>query len=124
MTRPQFQAIAVVGVSSDPSKYGHRVFRDLLVAGYPVFAVNPKGGTIEHQIVYPNLAALPTIPQVVITVVKPEVTESIVEECHKLGIKEIWMQPGSESAAAIQHATTLGIKVTSNACFMKHQGVW
>lgn len=124
MTRQQFPTLAVVGVSSDPSKYGHRVFRDLLLAGYPVFAVNPKGGTIERQTVYPNLSALPTIPQVVITVVKPEITVGIVAECANLGITEIWMQPGSESAAAIARATTLGIKVTSNACFMKHQGIW
>lgn len=124
MTRPDFSAIAVVGVSTDPAKYGHRVFRDLLTAGYPVFAVNPKGGTIDGQTLYPSLSALPSMPQVVITVVQPEVTQAIVKECDDLGIKEIWMQPGSESAEAIQTATALGIQVTSNACFMKHQGIW
>ncbi len=124
MTRPVFSSIAVVGVSADPSKYGHRVFKDLLIARYPVVAVNPKGGTIERQTVYPTLSALPQTPELVITVVPPTVTEAIVQECHSLKVKEIWMQPGSESAAAIQKATALGIKVTSNACFMKHQGIW
>lgn len=124
MTRPEFHSIAVVGVSADPSKYGHRVFKDLLVAGYPVYAVNPKGGTIENQTVYSALSTLPHIPDLVITVVPPAVTEEVVKECHRLNIKEIWMQPGSESNLAIEQASSLGIAVTSNACFMKQQGVW
>jgi predicted CoA-binding protein len=32
---------AVVGVSRDPSKYGHQIYKDLRSAGYKVYAVNP-----------------------------------------------------------------------------------
>ena len=31
---------AVVGVSKNPSKYGHQVYKDLKEAGYVVYAVN------------------------------------------------------------------------------------
>ncbi len=33
---------AVIGVSSNPTKYGHQVYKDLKKAGYVVYAVNPS----------------------------------------------------------------------------------
>jgi len=60
----------------------------------------------------------------VITVVPARVTERVVDECKELGIKEIWMQPGSESNAAIDKAKEYGISVVSNACFMVEEGIW
>jgi predicted CoA-binding protein len=33
---------AVIGVSSNPAKYGHQVYKDLKEAGYVVYAVNPN----------------------------------------------------------------------------------
>ncbi len=89
--------IVVVGVSANPDKFGQKIFRSLLRDGYNVFGVNPRGGRILDRDVYKSLSEISVVPDLVITAVKPEVTEKIVEECVKLGIKEIWMQPGSES---------------------------
>ena len=66
--------IAVVGVSHDPSKYGNKVFFDLLRAGYRAMAVHKDGGEIEGQPRYPDLASLPDKPDVVCVVVPPPVT--------------------------------------------------
>ncbi len=115
--------IAVVGVSADLQKYGHKVFRDLLAAGYQVAAVNPKGGTILNQPVYASLKDIPVVPELVITVVPPAITETVVEECHALGIPHIWMQPGSESEAAAKKAQAYGMKATE-ICFMTTNGLW
>jgi uncharacterized protein len=115
--------IAVVGASNDPQKYGHRVFRDLLKAGYPAVPVNPKGGTILDQPVFASLSDLPQIPQIVITVVPPEVTTSVVDQALKLGVSEIWMQPGSESPTAFKQAQDAAIDV-HQACFMTAHGLW
>ena len=73
---------------------------------------------------YPSLKELPLIPDMVMTVVPPKVTEQVVDACHKLGIKTIWMQPGSESDAAIAKAKEYGMDVIAHACFMKKEGVW
>ncbi|MEN9327515.1 MAG: hypothetical protein RI947_323 [Candidatus Parcubacteria bacterium] len=115
--------IAVVGVSADPQKYGHKVFRDLLAGKYQVAAVNPKGGTILNQPVYTTLRNIPTVPDLVITVVPPAVTEAIVEECHELGIPHIWMQPGSSSEEAVRKAEAYGMEATE-VCFMTVNGIW
>jgi len=116
--------IAVIGVSNKEEKFGFRIFRDLLKRGFKVKGIHPKITEVLGQRIYANLKALETKPDLVITVVPPEVTEKIVDECSELGIKEIWMQPGSESEEAIQKSKTYGIKVTYKACFMVENGIW
>ncbi len=123
MNPKEYKLIAVVGVSDDASKYGHKIFRDLLNAGYPVKGVNPKGGFVLGNNLYKSLSDLEGLPDLVITVVHPQVTERVVEECNKLGVKTVWMQPGSESQAAVEQAAAYGIR-TIVACFMVVKGVW
>lgn len=115
--------LAVVGASADPLKYGHSIFRDLLASRYTAIGVNPKGEDILGHKVYPALKDLPLVPDVVITVVPPRITDTIIDQCVELGVKEIWMQPGSESEQAAEKARHHGITVTMS-CFMKAQHIW
>lgn len=110
--------IAVVGVSRDEEKFGFKVFNDLLRKGQNVYGVNPNTKVVLGQKIYSDLRNLPKIPNLVITVVSPKVTEKIVDECISLGIKEIWMQPGSESEKAIEKAESNGISVIHDACII------
>ncbi len=123
MNPKEYSSIAVVGVSDDASKYGHKIFRDLLKAGYPVKGVNQKGGFVLGQQLYKSLSEIEKRPELVITVVPPQVTEKVVEECNRLGVKHIWMQPGSDSPEAADKAAGYGIEATQ-ACFMVQKGVW
>ena len=115
---------AVVGVSQDPAKYGNRIYRSLLASGYEVYPVNPKGGEIDGATVYTSLADLPQPPEVVDLVVPPAVTEQVVEEVKGLGLTRIWMQPGSESEAAIAYCHQNGIEVVHDACAMALRRNW
>lgn len=116
--------IAVVGVSSKEDKFGFKIFKDLLNNGFKVKGINPANGEILGKKIYRSLKELEGAPDLVITVVPPQVTERIVEECKELGVKEIWMQPGSESENAVQQARAYGISVVYNACFMVKNGIW
>jgi predicted CoA-binding protein len=116
--------IAVIGVSQDEKKFGHKIFIDLKEAGYHVWAVGIKGGIVKGERIYKNLADLKEKPDLVITVVAPAITETIVEECIKLGIKEIWMQPGSQSEEGAKRARSKSIKVTDTECFMTQEKLW
>jgi len=125
-SRDNFQdrRIAVVGVSQNPDKNGHRIFVDLLEADYDVVGVHPEAGIVEGQKLWPSLYPITPRPDLVITVVPPSVTERVVQNCIQLGIKQIWMQPGSESTVAIETAQKAGLEVISQACFMKYQALW
>lgn len=116
--------IAVIGVSDQPHKFGYRIFNDLLSAGYKVSGVNPRGIEVEGHKLFKNLKEVSPKPDFVITVVPASVTEKVVDDCRDLGVKEIWMQPGSESKAAVAKAEGYGIKVTAGACFMVVAGEW
>ena len=109
---------AVVGASRNPEKYGHKVFRDLLEAGYEVYPVNPKAEEVLGHKCYPDLKSLPKKPDVVVFVVPPKVTESLASQCVELGVKIVWMQPGAESEEAIRTLEEAGVKVFHNVCIM------
>jgi len=110
--------IAVVGASKDPEKYGHRVYRDLKSGGYKVYPVNPNAEEILGDKCYPSLETLPEKPDVVDVVVPPKVTEEVVKDCNRLGIKRVWMQPGSESETAIKFCKDNNIAVIFEKCIM------
>lgn len=124
MDNAKEKKIAVVGVSHKEEKFGYRIFKDLLDSGYNVDGVNPADGEISGKKIFRCLKDMPVLPDLVITVVPSEATERIVEECKELGIREIWMQPGSESNNAVKKAKDYGISITYNACFMVEQGIW
>ncbi|MHB0877634.1 MAG: CoA-binding protein [Anaerolineae bacterium] len=112
---------AVVGVSADPSKYGHKIFANLLGAGYEVVGVNPKNGQVLGRDIYRSLADLPEPPEVVDIVVPPTVTEQVVRQCAELGLTRVWMQPGAESQAAISFCLDNGIEAVWGECAMVHR---
>ena len=124
MSDLKVKLIAVVGVSANQEKYGFKIFRDLLDQGFNIVGVNVNDGEVLGKKILRSLKEINQVPDLVITVIPPPATESIVDECVKLGVKEIWMQPGSESDKAIEKAKQSGINVTFNACFMVQQGIW
>lgn len=109
---------AVVGASRAPQKYGYQVYQDLKKAGYEVYPVNPNTDEISGDKCYPNLENLPVKPDVVDVVVPTKATEHIVRTCKKLRITKVWMQPGSESEAAIKFCEESRINVVHGVCVM------
>ena len=86
---------AVVGANDNPKKYGSMIYRKLKSRGYRVYPVNPNYEAIEGDKCYPNLSALPEVPEVVDMVVSPRIGYQVIEEAGRLGIKYIWLQPGT-----------------------------
>lgn len=112
------QTLVVVGATPNKEKYGYKIFEALKEAHYQVFPVNPKYERIDNLACFPSLRQLPKKPDVVVTVVPPEVTLKIVEECHQLAIPVIWMPPGSWSEEAVAKARGFGLKVVYDRCLI------
>jgi predicted CoA-binding protein len=109
---------AVIGATDNTDKYGNRIFKNLTGRGYEVYPVNPNLKEIEGVKCYPTLSDIPVKVDVVDFVVPPSVTESILKECKKLGLDHIWLQPGSESNAAIAFCHDNKLKVVYGTCVM------
>ncbi len=110
--------IAIVGVSLSPQKWGYKIYKKLKSIGFRVYPVNPKHSRIDGVPCFHDLESLPGEPDVVITVVPPRVTLDVIKQCKKLGIRKIWMQPGSESEKAINFCKDNNIEVVYNTCFV------
>jgi hypothetical protein len=108
---------AVVGATDNQEKFGYKIYRTIKEYR-KTYPVNPKLSDIEGEKCYPDLKSLPEIPDVVDLVVPPKVTESIVKECKELGIKRVWMQPGTDSPDAIRFCEENGIEVVHHQCAM------
>lgn len=110
---------AVVGASRSPDKYGFLVYRALKAADKTAYAVNPRAEDMDGDRCYPMLADVPQTPDVAVMIVPPAVTEAAVAECARLGIRQVWMQPGAESAAAVDACLANGMAVVSGGpCIM------
>ena len=104
-------AFAVIGASTDRSKYGNKVLRCYQQHGRTAFPVNPKAPEVEGLRAYPSLADLPEPVPAISVITPPAATEQVVREAHTAGVKHVWMQPGAESEEAIRTAEALGMNV-------------
>ncbi|HEX3029774.1 MAG TPA: CoA-binding protein [Clostridia bacterium] len=86
---------AVVGANDNPEKYGNMIYKKLKSRGYEVYPVNPGYESIEGEKCYSDLSTLPQKPDVIDMVVSPKRGSAIIEEAARLGIKNIWLQPGT-----------------------------
>ena len=111
---------AIVGATNDTRKYGHEIFNNLRRRGYEVYPVNPRLKILEGVKCYPGLDDIPVKVDVVDFVVPPEVTKTVLNECKRLGLDRIWLQPGSESEDAIAFCHENNLKVVYGACVMQN----
>lgn len=109
---------AIVGASADEHKYGYKILFDLVDAQFKVFAINPHTPRIEHMQTYPTLSSVKEKIDVVVFVVTPIVTEKVLLEVKELGIKKVWMQPGSSSEEAVLFCEKNNIDCMYNVCVM------
>jgi uncharacterized protein len=120
------RSIAVVGVSRTQNKAANLIYRKLRTEGYKVFGINPNATTVEGDISYPNLEAIPEKPDGVVIVTNPDVTGKVVRECAALGITRVWMHRGmdtkgtSVSGEAVDFCHKHGISVIPGGCPMMY----
>ena len=105
---------AVVGASTNRDKYGNKVLRCYQQNNRPVIPVHPKEKRIEGIDCVASIADLPAEVESLSVITPPKITERIVEQAAAKGIKNIWMQPGAESPAAVQYCEEQGINIIAD----------
>lgn len=101
---------AVVGANQDREKFGNIIYRHMKNKGYEVYAVNPKCDTVEGDMCYRDLSSLPKIPEVLDMVVSPKRGKPVLEEAARLGIRYIWLQPGTYDDELLSRVGELGLE--------------
>lgn len=101
------KVVAVIGASSDRRKFGNRALRAYVQQGFTVVPINPRETSIEGLKAYASVLDVPGGIDMATLYVPPEVGERVIEEIARKGIREVWLNPGSESDALVERARAL-----------------
>jgi predicted CoA-binding protein len=92
----------------------------MLEREFPVYPVNPKLAVVEERRCFSSVLELPDNAKSVVTVVPPSVTEEVLTDCFRKGVRAVWMQPGSESRKSIQLARERNVAIVHGECILMH----
>ena len=109
------KVVAVVGASSNRSKFGNKALRAFQAEGYTVVAVNPNEAEVEGIKTYATVLDVPQRIDMATVYVPPEIGITLLPQFAQKGISEIWMNPGAESDELLAEARRLDLNVIA-AC--------
>ncbi|NPA92215.1 MAG: CoA-binding protein, partial [Chloroflexi bacterium] len=122
------KSVAVIGASTDPTKLGYGVARNLLEGGFPgtVYLVNPKGGELLGHRLYPSVEALPETPDLAVILIPAPAVPPTLEACGRKGVpaaiiasggfRETGEQGAALEAACVEIAQRHGIRLMGPNC--------
>jgi len=112
------KTFAVVGVSRDKRKFGNAIYTELKKRKYKLYPVNSGASEIDGDKCFMNIKELPEKPDAVILCIKPGKAEPVLKEAVEMGVKNIWMQQGSESDEAINYCKENNVNLIHNECVL------
>jgi acetyltransferase len=121
--------VALLGATEDLGKFGGRCLNQMLAFGYTgdVFPVNPNRPQVFGRPCFPNLAALPAVPDHVGIVLPAKACIEAVAECGRLGVpfatvfSSGFNEMGTEASRALQAelvatARRVGVRLMGPNC--------
>src|SRR5487761_2477567 len=104
------KTIAVIGATERKRSVGRTVLSNLVAGGFPgkIYPVNPIQEAILGLHAYPNVAALPEVPDLAVIITPPKTVPGIIRECAAAGIQGViiisagFKETGAEGAALEQ----------------------
>lgn len=114
--------VAIIGASTDRSKYGNKSVRAHQQAGFTVYPVNPRADAVEGLPAYARLEDVSGTVDRVSMYVPPKVGLSILPAVAAKKPKEFYLNPGSESAELVAEAERLGL-APIQACSIVAMGI-
>ena len=110
------RTIAVVGVSSNPTRPSNDIARYLIDVGYTVYLVNPNETEIFGMPVYASVKDLPEHIDLVDIFRRPADVPPVVEDAIAAGADTVWMQLGIINEEAAATARAAGLEVVMDLC--------
>lgn len=111
------RSVAIVGASDRPSRASYFVATYLLSSSpYDVYFVNPALTEVFGAPVYPSLAELPVVPDLVDVFRRHDDIPAVTEEAVDVGASTLWLQLGLWHEEAAARAEGAGMAVVMDRC--------
>ncbi len=114
--------IAVVGLSSQPSRPSNGVAAYLLSHGYEIVPVNPNETEALGLKSYARLGDIPGKIDLVNVFRRSEYAPKVVAEAIEIGACSVWMQEGVVSPEAFDMGRKAGLIMVMDRCMLKAHG--
>jgi predicted CoA-binding protein len=116
------KTVAVIGASTDRSKFGNKAVRAYVRQGFQVFPINPRETSIEGIPALASIRDLPQRPHLISVYLPPPVLLKVLPDIAARGCDELWLNPGTDSPEVVAAAEALGINVIQ-ACSILGTGL-
>lgn len=104
------RTIAIVGASSNPTKWSYKAVMTYLDAGWEVFAVNPFEQEVVGLKTYPTVRDIPRDRLDRVSVyLPPRRGMAVLEDIASKQVDELFINPGAESDELVDKARMLGL---------------
>ena len=113
------RTIAVVGLSSDPSRPSNSVSAYMQRNGYKVIPVNPNETQVFEEKAYARLQLVPEKIDLVDVFRRSDEAGHAVDDAIEIGARAVWLQEGVIDHAAAQRALAAGLLVVMDRCWLK-----
>jgi hypothetical protein len=117
------KTIAVVGLSSNPTRPSFGVARYMQQRGYRIIPINPNETKILGERVYASLANAPERFDLVDIFRRSEEAGAHVDEAIRLGARAVWLQEGVIDEDAAARALEAGLMVVMDRCILKEHNL-
>ena len=116
------KTIAVVGLSSKPSRPSFGVARYLQSSGYRIIPVNPNESEVLGEKCYARLEDIPEKIDIVDIFRRSELVPEVVDAAIRIGARAVWMQEGVVNESSAEKARRAGLVVIMDLCIApEHQ---
>ena len=103
-------------MSADPQKASAFVASYLQHEGYRVIPVNPRGGRVLGETIYPDLASIPVPIDIVDVFRPPAEAPGFARQAVAIGAKALWLQLRIVNFEAAELAAAAGLDVVMDRC--------
>jgi predicted CoA-binding protein len=113
------KTIAVVGLSSNPSRPSNSVSGYMKRQGYRIIPVNPNESEVLGEKAYPSLTDVTEKIDLVDIFRRSEEAGTVVDEAIRIGARAVWLQESVIDKAAAGRALDAGLLVVMDRCILK-----
>ena len=107
--------VAILGASTNRSKFGNKALRAFRANGFTVVPINPREAEVEGEKAYASVLDYPGSIDEASVYLPPAIGLAAMDQLKAKGVPVVWLNPGADGPDVVARARALGLD-TRVAC--------